>query len=109
MTTWPTGCEATTPDDIAERDDLRERYLTPKATTISEYQVKLAEQERAASVSTQRTIPVVLYPVESEAKDDITFTHWAHRARRLPSINSLRPSASKADIRLERKKRYVFA
>ena len=36
LTTWPTGREATTPEDIAERDALRERYLTPRTTTISD-------------------------------------------------------------------------
>ena len=77
MTTWPTGREATTPDDIAKRDALRERYLAPEATAISEYQIKLTEQARGASVPTQRTIPVVLYPGEKEAEDDSTFTRWA--------------------------------
>ena len=62
LTTWPTGREATTSDDIAERDALRDRYLTPEATKISEYQINLPEQAHGASVPTQRTIPVVLYP-----------------------------------------------
>ena len=109
MTTWPTGREATTPDDIAERDDLRERYLTPEATTISEYQIKLREQARRASVPTQRTIPVFLYSSKSKAEDDSTFTRWEHRARRLPSMNALRASASKAGVRLECKLPYEFA
>ena len=80
-----------------------------EATKISEYQIKLMEQARGASVPTQRTIPVILYPGESEANDDSTFTRWAHRARRLPSMSALRSSASKADVRLERKLRYEFA
>ena len=87
----------------------RERYLTPEATTTSEYQIKLTEQARDASVPTQRTVPVVLYPGESGAEDDSTLTRWAHRARRLPSMSALRSSASKADVRLERKLRYEFA
>ena len=41
--------------------------------------------------------------------DDSTFTRWAHRARRLPSIGALRSSASKTDDRLERKLLYEFA
>ena len=106
MTTCPTGREATTLDDNSERDALRERYLTPEATTISEYQLKLTVQARGASVSTQRTIPVVLYPGDSEAEDDNTFTRWDHRARCLPSMNALRDITSKADVRLERKLRY---
>ena len=73
LTTCPTGREATTPDDIAELDALRGGYLTPEATTISEFQLKLTKQARGASVPTQRTIPVVLYPGESEAEDDNTF------------------------------------
>ena len=97
------------PDDIAERDALRKRSLTLETTTISDYQLKLTEQARGDSVPTQRTVPVVLYPGESEAEDDSTFTRWAHRARRLPSMSALRSSASKADIRLERKLRYELA
>ena len=109
MTTWPTGREATTPDDIAKRDALRERYLAPEATTTSEYQIKLTEQARGASVPTQQTIPVVLYPSESEAEDDNMLTRWAHRARRLPSMSALRASAFKADARLARKLHYEIA
>ena len=109
LTTWTTWHEATTSDDIAERDALREKYLTPEATTISEYQLKVTEQARGASVPTQRMIPVVLYLGESEAEDDNTFTRWAYRASRLPSMNVFRASASKADIRLERKLLYEFA
>ena len=99
LTTWPTGREATTSEDIDERDALRDRYLTPEATTISEYQLKLMEQARGASVPTQITVPVVLYTGESEAEDDSTFTRWAQRARRLPSMSALRSSASKTDAR----------
>ena len=108
LTTWPTGREATTPEDIAERDALRERYLTPEAMTISECQLKLTEQARGASVPTQQSIPIVLYPGESEAEDDNTFTRWDHRARRLPSMNAFKASASKAGVRLECKLRYEF-
>ena len=106
MTTWSIGREATTSDDIAERDAIRERYLTLEATTISEHQLKITEQARGASLPTQRTIPIVLYPGESEAEDDNTFTRWDHRARRLPSMNAFKASASKADVRLEHKLRY---
>ena len=109
LTDWPTGREATTPDDIAERDALRERYLTPEATTIIEYQLKLKEQAHGATVPTQRTIHVVLYPGESDAEYDSTFTRWVHRARHLPSMNEIRASAFKAEVRLERKLRYEFA
>ena len=109
LTTLPTGSETKTSDEIAERDTLKERYLTPEATTISEYQLKLTGQARGASVPTKRPIPVVLYPGESEVENDNIFTRWPYRARRLPSMNALRASASKADVRLERKLRYEFA
>ena len=62
----------------------------------------MAEQARGA-------VPIVLYPGEREAEDDITLTRWAHIARRLPSINYLRASASKDDVRLELKLRYELA
>ena len=109
LTTWPTGSEAATSDDIAERDALSERYLTPEATSISEYQIILTEQARGASIPTQQTIPVVLYLGESESEDNSTFTRWAQRARRLASMNARRDSASKAEVRLERKLHYEFA
>ena len=109
MTTCPTGREATTSDGIVERDALRERYLTPEPTTKYEYQIKVTEQARGASVPTQRTIPVVLYPGKSEADDDSTFNRRAHRARQFPSMSAFRSSASKTDDRLERKLRYDFA
>ena len=73
LTTSTTRRDATTSNDIAERDDLRERYVKPESTTISEYQIKLTEQARGASVPKQWTTLVVLYPGESEAEDDSTF------------------------------------
>ena len=69
----------------------------------------MAEQARGASVHTQRTIPVVLYPGESEADDDSACTRWAHRARRSTSINALQASDSKVYVHLDRKLRYKFA
>uniref|UniRef100_M4C403 Uncharacterized protein n=1 Tax=Hyaloperonospora arabidopsidis (strain Emoy2) TaxID=559515 RepID=M4C403_HYAAE len=52
LTTWPTRREDTTFDDIAERYALRTIYLTPETTTIFDFQIKLAEQARGASVPT---------------------------------------------------------
>ena len=74
MTTWPTGREATTCNDITEQDALGSRCLTPETTTISKYQTKLAKQARGTSVTTQRTVPIILYSGESEAGDESTFT-----------------------------------
>ena len=87
----------------------RERYLTPEATMISEYHIKLKEQARVASVPTQRTVPVLLYPGESEDEDDSTFTRWAHGHVACPARMPLELVSSKADVRLERKLCYELA
>ena len=42
------------------------------------------------------------------SKKDNAFISWVHRARLLSSMNALRASAVKADVRLERKLRYAF-
>ena len=88
---------------------LAERYLKPETSKIPENQAKLAEQASGTSIPSQKTVPIFLYPGDSEANDDNTFARWAHSARRLPSMNAFRASASKADVCLKRKMRYQFA
>ena len=106
---WTIGPEATTPDDIAKRTALRERYLTPLRTTQSLYKARLAKQARGAPVPTLKGIPILLFANETESEEDNDFIHWVHRVRRLSSMWALRASASAADVRLERKLRYEYA
>ena len=54
-------------------------------------------------------IPVLIDARELAYEEDNAFIGWVHKARRLSSINALRASADKADVRLERKLRYEFA
>ena len=51
-------------------------------------------------------IPVLIDARELAYEEDNAFTVWVHKARRLSSINALRASADKADVRLELKLRY---
>uniref|UniRef100_M4BHW3 Uncharacterized protein n=1 Tax=Hyaloperonospora arabidopsidis (strain Emoy2) TaxID=559515 RepID=M4BHW3_HYAAE len=46
---------------------------------------------------------------ELASEEDNTFIRWVNKARLLSSINALRSSTDKADLRLERKLRYDFA
>uniref|UniRef100_A0AAV1UTL3 Uncharacterized protein n=1 Tax=Peronospora matthiolae TaxID=2874970 RepID=A0AAV1UTL3_9STRA len=56
-----------------------------------------------------RTIPVVLFPGETEAGNDVVFTRWVHRYHHLPRLWNLQDSTSLANVRLERKLRFDFA
>ena len=85
---WSTGPEATTPSDIATRDALRERYLTPQVVSMTQYLARLNDQARGASVPSMRTIPILLHPGETESENDDNFIEYVHRIRRLRSICS---------------------
>ena len=65
--------------------------------TAQEYQAKLSKQARGASVTIQMIIQILLYPGEIDEEDDTMLFRWADISRRLPSMNALRASASKAE------------
>ena len=109
LSAWRTGPEATTPGEIAARDALRARYLTPEILPMAEYQARLQNQALGASVPAMRTIPIVLSPTEADYDDAIQFTRWVHRVRHLSNLVSLQVSGDLADVRLERKLRFDFA
>uniref|UniRef100_M4C2D5 Uncharacterized protein n=1 Tax=Hyaloperonospora arabidopsidis (strain Emoy2) TaxID=559515 RepID=M4C2D5_HYAAE len=77
--------------------------------TPSQYMARILDQGHGAPVPRIRVIPVLLDVGELASEVDNAFICWVHKPRRLGSINSLRPSADKADVRLERKLRYDFA
>ena len=107
--TWTIGPSASTAEEVAERDALRARYLTPHVTTVREYQDRLNSYARRQSVPALKEVPIVLHPGEDIEEDDRMFIRWAHRARRLSSMNALRASAAVVNVRLERKLRFDFA
>ena len=106
---WTIGPEASSPEEIANRQALRERYLAPCVTTQSQYLVRLQTQARGAPVPPMKGIPILLFSGDTIDEEDGDFVRWVHRVRRLSSIYSLRASADVADVRLERKLRYDYA
>ena len=107
--TWTIRPSASTAEEVAERDALRARYLTPHVTTVREYQDRLNSYARRQSVPALKEVPIVLHPGEDIEEDDRMFIRWAHRARRLSSMDALRASAAVVNVRLERKLRFDFA
>ena len=107
--TWTIGPSASTAEEVAERDALRARYLTPHVTTVREYQDRLNSYARRQSVPALKGVPIFLHPGEDIDEDDRMFIRWAHRARRLSSMDALRASAAVVNVRLERKLRFDFA
>ena len=109
LLTWGINPEATTPEELATRKALRERYLEPCITTQSQYKARLTSQARGASVPSMKGVPILLFAGEDEMEEDNAFVRWVHRTRRLSSMYALRASASAAGVRLERKLRYDYA
>ena len=106
---WTSGPKAKTKEEVAAREALNERYLTPKIMTRGQYLTRLRDQARGASVTSMREIPIILLPEETRSENEISFAKWVHRARRLRNIWSIRESTDVADVRLERKLRFDFA
>ncbi|KAG6602839.1 uncharacterized protein IUM83_06923 [Phytophthora cinnamomi] len=102
------GPPARTPDEIALRTSLRERLLTPQATTVAEYRERLRRQGLRQSVPQMRTYPVVLNPSEDPTVYEAQFELWAEGSRHLPSMEALRASFSEVDVRVERRLRFEY-
>ena len=100
LATWLIGPEAISPEDVATRTALRQRYLETHLTTQSQYLARLNRQGRGAPVPPMKGVPVLLFAGETEEEEDMAFSRWAHYARRLRSMCALRASADVADIRL---------
>ena len=76
------GPGAKTPDELAIRHSLRERFLTPQEFSVGDYRKRLKGHARGGSVPSMRTIPVVLAPGESASEVGMLFRSWVHRTRR---------------------------
>ena len=109
MGSYIPGPEAKTPDELAARKSLRERFLTPQEFSIGDYRKRLKGHARGGSVPSMRTIPVVLAPGESTSEDDMLFRKWVHRTRRLRNYDNLQASFQEKDVRVERRLRFDFA
>uniref|UniRef100_H3H754 Uncharacterized protein n=1 Tax=Phytophthora ramorum TaxID=164328 RepID=H3H754_PHYRM len=91
------GPAAHSNEEAAQREDLRQRLLTPQLTTQREYRERLQLQARGASVPQMRT--------ERQEQDVAQFELWVEGARMLSSIVALPASFKKDDVLLERRLR----
>ncbi|GMF26711.1 unnamed protein product [Phytophthora fragariaefolia] len=64
LNTYVIGLTARTSEELAQSIALRERFLTPQVTTLSEYRERLRVEGQRGSVPSMRTYPVVLQPGE---------------------------------------------
>ena len=103
------GPGAKTPDELAIRRSLRERFLTPQEFSVGDYRKRLKGQARGDSVPSMRSIPVVLAPREYASENDMLFRSWVHRTRRLRNLDKLQVSFREKDVRVERRLRFDFA
>ncbi|GMF62421.1 unnamed protein product [Phytophthora fragariaefolia] len=109
LNTYVIGPAARTPEELAQRAALRERFLTPQVTSLSEYRERLRVQGQRGSVPPMRTYPVVLQPGEDSTEYDSRFELWVEKSRCLSSMEALRASFSEVDARLERRLRFDYA
>ena len=73
---WTIGPEAISPEDVATRTALRQRYLEPHITTQSQYLARLNRQVRGAPVPPMKGVPILLFPGETENEEDTAFSRW---------------------------------
>uniref|UniRef100_M4C6P9 Uncharacterized protein n=1 Tax=Hyaloperonospora arabidopsidis (strain Emoy2) TaxID=559515 RepID=M4C6P9_HYAAE len=109
LATCTIGPGATSPEEVASDQALRERYLEPYMTTQSQYKARLEMQARGAPVPPIMGIPILVFAGETTDEEADAFVRWVHRTRRRSSMYVLRASVSVADVRLERKLRYDYA
>ena len=103
LASWAIGPAANTHEEVEAGRVLHERYLAPYVMTQIQYKVRLLDQRHGVPVPPIRGTPVPLYVGELASEEDNTFILWVHKAWCLSSINALRASADKADVRLEQK------
>ncbi|GMF33960.1 unnamed protein product [Phytophthora fragariaefolia] len=73
LNTYVIGPAARTPEVLAHRTALRERFLTPQVSSLSEYRERLRVHGQRGSVPPMRTYPVVLQPGEDSTEYDSRF------------------------------------
>ena len=99
LSTWAIGPKATSPEDIAFRKVLNERYLEPFLTTQAQYKSHLESLSHGVSVRLIKGVSILLFAGELPEEEDNQFIRWVNRTRHLSSVPSLRASASLADVR----------
>ena len=79
LITWVIAAEATTPEDIAFRQDLHKRYLEPFLTTLGQYKTRLKSRARGTSARSSKSVPVLLFAGEVYEEEDNQFIRWVYR------------------------------
>ena len=106
---WAIFPEATSPEDIAFRQVLHERYLEPFLITQNQYKAHFESLARGISVRPIEGVLIFLFASELPKEEDNQFIRWVYRKQHLSSMTALRASADVADVRLGRKIRYEYA
>ena len=70
LVSWTIGPAASSPEEIANGQLFRERYLLPHLTTQSEYLMRLKTQARGAPVPPIKGIPILLFPGETQDEEE---------------------------------------
>ncbi|OWZ17859.1 LOW QUALITY PROTEIN: hypothetical protein PHMEG_0008145 [Phytophthora megakarya] len=85
-------CEppAVTTDDVAQRQSLRERFLTAQVTTPVQYLGYLRQLLNREPVPAKRTALMVLAEGDTTNAYEAQFQNWVERSRRLNSYDALR-------------------
>ncbi|POM81143.1 Hypothetical protein PHPALM_928 [Phytophthora palmivora] len=100
--------EATTPNQVAARTQLREQYLPPQRTTPYEYAPHHSDQINSMSVPDMRRFPVVFRPGKLSHEEDAQFQNWVENSRKLSLLVALRASLSKEGVLLECRLRFGY-
>ena len=75
------GPEATSPEDIAFRQALHERYLEPYMTTQGQYKAHLESLSHGISVRPIKAVPILLFAGELPEEEDNQYISWVYRKR----------------------------
>ena len=77
--------------------------MVPYLLTSRQYKARPVKQGHGVPVPLISSAIILLNVGELDSEEDNEFIRWMHKARRLSSMVTLRASADKADVRLERK------
>ena len=86
LSTWAIGPKATSPEDIAFRKVLNERYLEPFLTTQGQYKAHLESLPRGISVQPIKGVPILLFSGELPEEEDNQFILWVYLTRNHSSV-----------------------
>ena len=83
---------ATSPEDIAFRQVLHEKYLEP-VMTQDQYKAHLESLSRGILVQPLYGLPILLFSGELPEEEGFQFIRWVYRILHIISMTALRSSA----------------